>query len=102
MGKAAQVTLRGVTARYANATSNREVSFQKVDIKNGDEPEELGLDLLFYDNRSDVYWAPDSHDREVFIDKVKSHQLRTCTSFVSSEAFSRASRGSTPIGSFQR
>lgn len=75
--KVPHVEMRGVTPHYSG---NGKVGFYKVDIKAGQRPEELGLDLLFYDNRSGVYWAPDSHDIEVFRDKVVSHQLRKCNS----------------------
>jgi len=71
------ITMCGVSSHYGHGRlPNNKVSFHKVDVSRGDMPEELGLDLLFYDNRSDVYWAPDSLDIEVFKDKVVSHQLR--------------------------
>jgi len=94
-GRPPHVEVRGVSEQYAGSSSCGKVGFHKVDIRAGQRPEELGLDLLFYDNRSGVYWAPDSLDIEVFRDKVVSHQLRKSDSITPPR--SRSSLGSNSL-----
>jgi len=78
------VEVSGLARQYA---SSGKAGFHKVNIPAGDCPAELELDLLFYDQRSGVYWAPDSSEEHVFKDKIQSNQLRpsnTMTTIVGS------------------
>lgn len=82
------VLMRDISGKLIDTRGPK--GFYRVDLKAGQRPDELGLELLFYDDRSGVYWAPDSLDVDVFKDKVVSHQLRNSTS-VSPTEFHRRS-----------